>query len=113
MIQTLQTLLGVGGVAGEKVEAVVFQGNQPPLLIQRLHTQAVLDRQGRRFGKDSGAGVAFFLGGAPELGIARGFQLNLVRLELGFLEAEEIRIQLAEDVQEALLYTGPQAVDIP
>ena len=34
----------LGGVAGEKVEAVVFQGNQPPLLIQRLHTQAILDR---------------------------------------------------------------------
>ena len=45
--------------------------------------------------------------------VPRQFQIHLPRLELGLLEAEEIRIQLAEDVQEALLYTGPQTVDIP
>lgn len=90
VIQPFQALLGVWGVAGDQVEVLVFQGDHPPLLVQLLYAQAVLDGQGRRFGKDGGARIALLLGGAPELGVAWGVQLNLPRLELGFLEAEEI-----------------------
>ena len=72
-----------------------------------------MDGQGRRFGKDGGARIALLLGGAPELGVAWGVQLNLPRLELGFLEAEEICVQLAEGIQEAFLHAGPQTVYVP
>jgi len=37
----------------------------------------------------------------------------LPRLELGFLEAEEICVQLAEGIQEAFLHAGPQTVYVP
>ncbi len=77
VIQPGKPLLGVGGVAGDKVKLGVFQGNEPPLGVQFLHTQAVLHRKGRFFGKNGRTRVALFLGVVPVLVVARQGKVNL------------------------------------
>ena len=113
VINSGQLLLGVWGIAGDQEKVWVFQGDQPPFGIQLRRANAVGHGKRGLFGKDSRAGVALFLGGIPELAVARGFQLNLPRLQFGFLQTEKVGVRFLKIIQKALGNTGPQAVNIP
>ena len=113
MIDPCQLLLGIGCVAGDEEKARIFQGNQPPFRVQLRDAQPIGDGKGRFLGKDGGAGIPLFLSGIPELGIARGIQLNLAGLKLGFLQTEEICVRFPEKFRKPLGDAGTQAVYIP
>ena len=113
MVNALEPLLRVGGVAGHHIIVRVLQRNQPPLGVQLRYTDAVLYGNRPLFGKNCGAGIALFLGIVPILMVPRQFQIHLPRLEFGLLEAEEIRVRPIKILPKALSQAGPQAVDIP
>ena len=113
MIQALEAVLGVGGIAGDKVEMLEFQGDQPPLPVQRFVPEPVGNGQGRLLREDGGAGVALLLGAAPELLVTRRIHHQLPRLHFCLLQAEAIGVGAAEEIIEALLHAGAQAVDVP
>ena len=74
MVDPGQLPLGVGGVAGDKPEIGILQGDEPAFRVQLRDPQAVTDRKRFGFREDGGAGVAFFLGGVPKLTIAGELQ---------------------------------------
>ena len=113
MINSCKLPLGIGGVAGDKIEFRVLQGDDPAFCIQFRHADAAGDIHGGVAGKDGGAGIALLFGVAPVLLIAGQLKLDLSFLQLRLLKAEKVRIQLGKAFQKAFLYTGTQAVNIP
>lgn len=103
VVDALQAVLRVGRVAGEKVKFRVFQRDDAPLMIEFLDSEPIGDVQRRALGENRRAGIAFFLGRVLELLIAWQIKLDLMRLRLGFLQAENVRIYRVEHVLEALL----------
>ena len=82
-------------------------------MVQLLHPDAVGHGERLVPGEDRRAGVALLLGGVPVLPVARQVQLDLMRLCLRLLQAEEIGVQRPEGVLKALLQAGADAVDVP
>ena len=111
--QAGQLALGIGGIAGHEVIIGKFQGNQAPFVVVFVDAHAVADGQGGQAGEDGRAAVAFAVGVVPVLFIARQVQVDLAGLELRFLQAEDVGVEGLEDIQEAFLHDGPQAVDVP
>ena len=64
-------------------------------------------------GKNGGAGIALLVGRIPKGSVTVEAQVELARLHLGLLEAEEIGVKRIESFGETFPCTGPQAVDIP
>ena len=54
-------------------------------MVMLFHTNAASEPKGFLLCKNSGAGVAFLFGIIPVLMITRQFEVNLPRLQLGFL----------------------------
>ena len=65
------------------------------------------------FGEDGDAGIALFLGAVPVLVVARKIKVGLVRLHLGFAQAEDVGVLGLKKIKKALARTGAQAVYIP
>ena len=63
--------------------------------------------------KNSRTGISLFIGIVPVRLISLERQVKLSLLHLRFLQAEEVGIQLSEDVAEAFSLTGAQPVDVP
>ena len=82
-------------------------------MVQLLHADAVGHGERLVPGEDRRAGVALFLRGIPVLPVARQIQLDLKRLRLRLLQAEEIGVQRMKGVLKALLQAGADAVDVP
>ena len=64
-------------------------------------------------GIDSCSGIARLLGIVPIGLVAGKFQIDLPRLQFGFLQADEICVQAHKDIGEALPRHGPEAIYIP
>ena len=113
VVQALQLVLGVGGVDADQEEVPIFQGHRPALGVMLRDAQVIAHGEGLAFGKDDRAGIALLFRVAPVALIAGEIQLDLPGLELGLLQADEIRLEAAENVLEALLLHGPQTVHVP
>src|SRR5699024_2783995 len=83
------------------------------LVAVEVVAEAVGHRQGLLLGENGRAGVALLVGVVPVLVVARQVQLQLARLELGLLQAVDVRVRQGAEVQKALPDAGPQAVDVP
>ena len=64
-------------------------------------------------GEDGCTGITLLLRGTPVLPVTGQIQSNLLRLEFGFLQAEEVRVHGGEGFREALFHASPEAIDIP
>ena len=113
VVQALEPVLAVGGVAVDQVKAGVLEGDHTPLLIVLFRPHPQLDRQRGRLTVAGSAGVALFIGRVGVLGVALGVEIRLAGLHLGFLEAEDVGVQRREALGETVGQAGPQAVDIP
>ena len=78
-----------------------------------VDADAVGDVQGQVPAVDGRSGVALFVGRVPIGGVAGELQVQLARLHLGLLQAEEIGVQVYENVRKPFAGHGPQAIDIP
>ena len=108
-----QFVLGVWSVTGDKVEAVIFEGDHSTFGIADCGADAACDLKRFVFCKDCRAGVAFFLGVIPVLVVARQIKCDLSFLQLGFLNTEKIGICGMKIVEKSFLYTGAQPVNVP
>ena len=113
VVDALQAVLCVRGVAGEQEKFRVFQRDDAAFMVEIFRADAVDNIHRRVFRKDRRAGVALFLGGIPELLIAGQFQRHLMRLRLGFLQTEKVGVHHPENFLKPLLQAGADAVDIP
>ena len=113
IVEALQTVLRVGRIAAHQEEVLHLERHHPTLMIVVVDADAIGHIEGFVLGKDGCAGVAFLLGIVPIRLIAIELQVQLTGLHLRFLQAEEVRIYLAEDVAEALAFASPQSVDVP
>ena len=114
IVQALQAVLGVWGVAADQIELVILQGDEPPLVVVNFLVHAIGGIQGRMGGEHRCAGISLFLCGVPKLQPAfPQLQLGLPLDHLCLLKAEKVGGLPAEEVQKPLVQTGPQAVYIP
>ena len=113
VVDALEAVLGVGGVAAHQIEIGVLGGNDPSLMAVEVVAKAVGYGEGLLPGENGGTGIAFFVSVVPVHMVARQVQLYLACLELGLLQAVDVGSRLPAEIKKALLQTGPQAVDIP
>jgi hypothetical protein len=113
VVQTGQTALCVGSIAGHEEELGVLGGDDPSFIVQLGNANAVAYGKGLLFGEERRAGVALLLGRVPVLVVAGKIQFDLTGLELRLLQAEAVSVYLMEKVLKTLLNTGSQAVYVP
>ena len=113
MVNPGQLPLGIGSIAGHQEEVGIFQGDQSSFIVQLRVSQTEGAGKRRFSGKDGCSGVALLLRVVPILGVARQRKRNLIRLKLGFLQTEKIRLRGVKKFLKAFAKAGPQAVNIP
>ena len=111
--QPPQAVLGVGHVGAHQEEFRIFQRDDPAFMVEGVLPDPVADRQRFLFRENRGAGVAFLFRVVPELVIAGQLHLDLSLLQLCFLQAEKIRVQLFKSFHKALAHHRAQAVHVP
>ena len=111
--EPLQPVLTVGGIAAHQIEVRVLRRDDPALVAVDILSEAVGDGQGLLLGQHRRAGVAFFIGGVKVAVIALQIEHRLLRLELGLLQAEDVRVLVFHIFQKALGQARPQAIDVP
>ncbi|VTR64050.1 hypothetical protein DESC_120142 [Desulfosarcina cetonica] len=109
--------LAVGEIDVKKAEVIEFQLDDAPLVVEPGDADAVAHRLGRQSRIGRHATVALLHRGEGEGRIVAvdGFHGpgELVLLELGFLQPQDVDIQIADRFQKFLLHDGAVAVDIP
>ena len=113
VVQTLQPVLTVGGIAAHQIEVRVLRRDEPTFVVVRVKAQPILDGKRGLFRQNRRAGIALFLGGIKIAVIAVQLEDGLLRLELRLLQAEDVRLFLVDIFQKALGQTRPQTVDVP
>jgi len=113
VVQTLQAVLRVGRIAAHQEEVSHLQRDDTPLVVVRVYADAIAHVQRLMTGEDGRARIAFLLGRVPIRLIAFKLNVELAGLHLRLLKAEEIGIQLTENISEAFALAGAQAVHIP
>ena len=113
VVDALEPVLGVGGIDADQVKVRVFQRDGPTLVVVLLHAEVIAHGERRVFGENRGARIALLFGVAPVALPAGKVQVDLPLLQLGLLQAEEVRVQRKKDVLKALFLHGAQSVDVP
>ena len=111
--EAAQTVLRIGRVDRDDVKAVVFEGYYASFVVMLINAESIGHVDGLVTCEDGGAGVTFLVGVVPIAFVAGEYYIKLTRLHLRFLKAEEVCVQLREDIAEAFAVGGSQAVDVP
>ena len=102
VIQPLQPVLAVGGIAAHQIEIRVFRGDDPALVAVDVIAEAEHHRKRLLPGQNGGAGIALLLGGVKIPVIALQLKHRLLRLQLGLLQAYHVRVLIFHIFQKAL-----------
>ena len=113
VIEAGQFALAVGGIAGDEVERVEFEGDEPPFMVVFVHAHAVVDRQGMEAAEDGRTAVALAVGVIPVLFIPGQVHVYLAGLQLRFLQGEDIGVELVEYIHKSFFHDSAQTVYIP
>ena len=113
VVQPLQPVLTVGGVAVYQIKAGVFQRQHPSLVVVLFQPDAGGHCQRCRFAPAGCAGIALFLGRVGVFGVALRRKICLSRLHLGLLHREDVRVQRGKALGKAVGQAGAQAVHVP
>ena len=113
VVQTLQTVLRIGGIATHQEEVFHLQRHHPTLVIVHLDADAVGHTLRLMLREDGCATVAFLLGIVPIALIALESQIQLSLLHLRLLQTEEVGIKRLEYLTETLALAGSQTVHVP
>ena len=113
IVQALEPILRVGRVAAHQEEVVHLQGDESALGVVLLNAHAIGDAQRLMASEDGSTAIALLFGIVPIGGVARYIQVYLSSLQLGFLKAEEVGIQLVECFQKVLAHYGAESVYVP
>ena len=113
VVQTLQPVLTVGGIAVHQPEPRVFQREHTALVVVLLNADAGGHGQRLLTAPAGRAGVALLLGRIGILGVAIRRKIRLTGLHLGLLHRKDIGIQSRKALGKAMGQAGAQAVDVP
>ena len=113
VVQAPQSVLRIGRIDGDEIERGHFERDDAPLVVVLVDADAVADAQRLMAREDGRAAVALLVGVVPIGTVALEVEVELPLLHLGFLQTEEVGIQLFEHIAEAFAHAGSQAVDIP
>ena len=113
VIEALQPVLGIGRVAAYEEEVLHLERDDAAFVVVLVDADAVGHVDGLLTGEDGCSGIAFLVGGVPVTLVAFKLEVELSGLHLRLLQAEEVGVELAEDVAEAFALTGAEAVDVP
>ena len=113
VVQPLQAVLAVGGVAVHQIKARVFQREHPAFVVMLLQPDAGGHGQRHLPAPAGRAGVALFLGRVCIFCVALWGKIRLTGLHLGLLYRENIGVQRGKAVGKAVGQAGPQAVHVP
>ena len=106
--------LAVGGVAIDEKDAAEFCGLDAAFLIVFGGADAGGDGEGRDLGEEHGAAVAFFPGRIEEdLVVGEAGEVDLFGEDLGFLKTEDVGLAGVDEIGEAFIHGGAEAVDVP
>ena len=115
--EALEFFPGVGDVGGDEIEVLVFEGDDPSFLVVFATFQTIGDGEGLLAGIGGDPGIAL-----PQFG---GSEIEVVVLEsdgegfvflsrpFGFVEGEDVGVEVPEGLFKALGEDGPDAVDVP
>jgi hypothetical protein len=114
VVQPLQPVLRIGGIAADQVKGLVLQGNKPPLVVVLVQIHTIGCGDGSMGGEHRSAGVPLLLCGVPVLQdpLAQ-LHIRLSLLHFGLLETTEIGAFPLIELQKPLFQAGPQAIHIP
>ena len=113
MIDTRQLVLRVRRVNANEPILGKFARHDAAFGIQMGKAQAMKHLQRLFLCENRRTGIALLLRIAPKLAILRQIKRRLTRLQLRFLQRDDIGIELAHDILEALLQNGAQTVHVP
>ena len=113
MVDTRQLVLRVRRVDAHEPILGKLARHDAPFGIQVGKAQAMKHLQRLFLRENRRAGIALLLRIAPKLAILRQIQRCLASLKLRFLQRNNVGIELAYDILEALLQNGTQTVHIP
>ena len=113
VVQTLQPILTVGGIAVDQPELRVFQREHTALVVVLLNANAGGHGQRLLAAPAGRAGVALFLGRISILRVSLRGKIRLTGLHLGLLHRKDIGIQSCKTLGKAMGQAGAQAVDVP
>ena len=114
IVQPFEPILGVGGVAADQIKLLIFQGDEPTLVVVDILVHPIGYGYRGMGGENGGAGIALFFRRVPILqdSLTQG-DVRLALLHLSLLQAQKVRGLLLIKIQKPLFHTGPQAVYIP
>lgn len=107
-----KSFLGIRGVAGDEIKIFKFCSDDSAFVcVFSVDTEC--DRQRSSFAEDSCAGITFLFCAVEILAVSFGIKICLARLHFGFLQAEDIGIDLIEKIRKAFFQAGAESIDIP
>ena len=113
IVKALQAILRIRRIAAHEEEAVHLEGDNTPLMVVHIDTNAVGYIEGFVLCEDSGAGITFLIGIIPVALVALEDHIKLSGLHLRLLKTEEVGIQLFEYLTKTFCFAGTQAIDVP
>ena len=113
VVQTFQTVLRVRRIAADKEEIRHLQRDDATLMVVLVDTDAITDAYWLMLREDSRARIALLVGIVPKRLVTFERKVKLSLLHLRLLKAEEVSIQLTENIAEALALASPQTIHIP
>ena len=113
VIDTLKLILGVGRVNAHEPILLKLADDHAAFGVKLGNAHFVDYLQGRHLGKNGRPRVTLLLGVTPVFHVAGQVHFDLPFLKLGFLQGENVGVELGEDIHEALFHDGAQAVDVP
>ena len=113
VVQPLEAVLAVGGVAVDEVKLRVFQRQHTALVVVLFNADAGGHAQRRGLAPAGCAGVALLLRRVCIFRVALGGEVGLPGLHLGLLHREHVRVQRGEACGKIVGQTGAQPVHVP
>ena len=113
VVQTAQTILRVGHIGRDQVEIFKFQRHNAPFMVVLVDAQAISDTEWVDACENRGSRVTFLFGIVPITLVAFELKIDLSFLQLSFLQAKTVCVELSEGVFKAFLAASPETVDVP
>ncbi len=113
VIEPGKTVLGVRRVDVDEEESVELEGDDPALPVVLGDSHAAGKREGLDLREHGGSRISPPVCAVPELQVSGKIDRDLLPGSLGLLEAEDVRVDLFNDVEKAVFHGSPDPVDIP
>lgn len=113
VVKAAEPVLRVRSIDVHQEEILQFNGDDTPFVVMSVDAHAESDRERRGTQEDSRARVALLVCIVPERPVTIKADTDLPRLQLGFLQTDNVGIKARKGFLKTFLATGTQTVDVP